>query len=245
MPNDSRQENEGEKDERSHRRSSRERKILKLPSGEGFFNGKLGEEKDVDKKHTSAFASKILLATDGSPEAKRAARMAVTLSNSLGSDLHVLRVVNVPVAYYGYTETEISGRGFQISPVRTEEYLRKRLDEQLEEVRTMGGEVAGSHVGAGKADVEIVRLAEELDAGLVILGSRGFGPLRRALMGSVSESVVQHAHCPVLVVKGGDRLERAVERVTSERRRARTDEPGRVSRNPASAGTTRRSEGWR
>jgi nucleotide-binding universal stress UspA family protein len=33
------------------------------------------------------------------------------------------------------------------------------------------------------------------------VGSRGLGPLRRALMGSVSDSVVRHAHCPVLVVR--------------------------------------------
>jgi nucleotide-binding universal stress UspA family protein len=38
-------------------------------------------------------------------------------------------------------------------------------------------------------------------AGLIVIGSRGLGPLRRALMGSVSDSVVRHAHCPVLVVR--------------------------------------------
>ena len=53
----------------------------------------------------------------------------------------------------------------------------------------------------GKGAVEIVDLAEELDAGLVVVGSRGLGGIRRALMGSVSDSVVRHAHCPVLVVR--------------------------------------------
>jgi nucleotide-binding universal stress UspA family protein len=46
-----------------------------------------------------------------------------------------------------------------------------------------------------------VGLAEEIGAGLIVMGSRGLGGIRRALMGSVSESVVQHAHCPVLVVR--------------------------------------------
>ncbi len=150
-----------------------------------------------------AFASTILLATDGSPEAKRAARMAVTLSNWLGSDLHVLHVGEAPVAYYRYSEAEVFGREFQILPVRAEEYIRERLDEQAERIRAMGGEVAGSHAGSGKAATEIVRLAEQLGAGLVIVGSRGFGPLRRAVMGSVSSSVVRHARCSVLVVRGG------------------------------------------
>jgi nucleotide-binding universal stress UspA family protein len=40
-----------------------------------------------------------------------------------------------------------------------------------------------------------------LSAGLIVVGSRGLGPLRRALMGSVSDSVVRHARCPVLVVR--------------------------------------------
>ena len=47
----------------------------------------------------------------------------------------------------------------------------------------------------------IVGLAEELGAGLIVMGSRGFGGIRRALMGSASDSVVRHAHCPVLVVR--------------------------------------------
>ena len=53
----------------------------------------------------------------------------------------------------------------------------------------------------GKAATEIVDLAEELDAGLIVLGSRGLGVIRRVLMSSVSDSVVRHAHCLVPVVR--------------------------------------------
>ena len=48
---------------------------------------------------------------------------------------------------------------------------------------------------------QIVNLAEEIRAGLIVLGSRGLDGIRRALMGSVSDSVVRHAHRPVLVVR--------------------------------------------
>jgi nucleotide-binding universal stress UspA family protein len=61
--------------------------------------------------------------------------------------------------------------------------------------------VAQTHLGSGKPDEELVALGEELEAGLLVIGSRGRGGLRRALMGSVCDSVVRHAHCPVLVVR--------------------------------------------
>src|SRR5215211_1606196 len=107
-----------------------------------------------------------------------------------------------PPAYYESPGTwaldpDLRGRMAE----RVEEEARTRLDEQVQRVRDAGGEVAGAHAKLGRPDAEIVGLAEELGAGLIVLGSRGLGPLRSALMGSVSHSVVQHAHCPVLVVR--------------------------------------------
>ena len=58
-----------------------------------------------------------------------------------------------------------------------------------------------AHARVGLPAAEILRLAEKLDVGLIVMGSRGLGGIRRALMGSVSDSVVRHAHCPVLVVR--------------------------------------------
>jgi nucleotide-binding universal stress UspA family protein len=84
---------------------------------------------------------------------------------------------------------------------RAEEEARARLDEQVRRIREADSEVAGAYARLGRSDAEIVGLSEELGAGLIALGSRGLGPLRSALMGSVSDSVVRHAHCPVLVVR--------------------------------------------
>ena len=69
-------------------------------------------------------------------------------------------------------------------------------------METEGIEVAGTHVAVGRPDHEIVASGEELDVSLVVMGSRGLSRLDRALMGSVSDSVVRHARCPVLVVRG-------------------------------------------
>jgi nucleotide-binding universal stress UspA family protein len=78
---------------------------------------------------------------------------------------------------------------------------RRVLDTEVQKVREARGTVAQAHLRMGKAAAEIVELAEEIGAGLVIVGSRGLSGIRRPLMGSVSDSVVRHAHCPVMVVR--------------------------------------------
>ena len=107
-------------------------------------------------------------------------------------------------------DTGSSGRDFPaVLQVPKQEHRRElaeqaghgTLDAQLEKIREMGVEVAEAHLLVGRADEGIVNLAEEISAGLIILGSRGVGLMRRALLGSVSESTMRHAHCPVLVVR--------------------------------------------
>lgn len=146
----------------------------------------------------SIFPTKIVLATDGSEEATLAARPAIDLAATTGSELHVVYAVPVPLAIDAPSET------LAMSEVATEEErerARRFLDEQVERIRADGGTVAQAHVRIGRPDEEIVHLSDEIGAGLIVVGSRGFGRMRRALMGSVSDSVVRHAHCPVLVVR--------------------------------------------
>ena len=75
------------------------------------------------------------------------------------------------------------------------------LEQQAKRIGQSGGTVKETHLREGRAAEEIVEVAEEIDAGLIVMGSRGHGRLRRALMGSVSEAVVRHAHCPVTIVR--------------------------------------------
>ena len=76
----------------------------------------------------------------------------------------------------------------------------ERLRKLTWRVKVTGGTVAASHLRMGRPGPEIVRLGEEIGAGVIVVGSRDRGWLRRALLGSVSDSVVRHAPCPVLVV---------------------------------------------
>ena len=148
------------------------------------------------------FPTKILLATDGSEEAARAARMAAALAEKTGSELHLVYVQPLPDPYSLSEATIYYPEARDEVRETAEREAREKLEAEVEKLKSMG-EVAGSHARIGRADAEISHLAEEIGAGLVVVGSRGLGPVRRLLMGSVSNSVVRHAHGPVLVVRDG------------------------------------------
>ena len=146
----------------------------------------------------SSFPTRILLATDGSEEADLAALRAVELAQRTDSELHVVHVGVVPNFLKSYPGT----LGFERRLYEEiEEVSRELLRKQSWQVKATGATVAGTHLRMGEVDLEIVTLAEELGADLIVMGSRGLGVIRRALMGSVSDSVVRHAHCPVLVIR--------------------------------------------
>ena len=147
----------------------------------------------------SFFPTKILLATDGSEEAERAAQSAVQLANETGSELHVVLVG--PSAVTSVDVPGSPGGGLVVSQEEVEREAKRSLEAQVEKAKAGGGMVAQSHFRAGRPAPEIVDLAEEIGTGLILMGSRGLGGIRRVLMGSVSDSVVRHAHCPVLVVR--------------------------------------------
>ena len=140
----------------------------------------------------SIFPTKILLATDSSKEAQLGARTAVDLANSHDSELHVVYVEPALPMIGGFADP---------GEERVGPESRKLLDEQVKLIEGTGTNVAEAHLRLGRPDEQIVRVGEEIGAGLIVMGSRGLGGLRRALMGSVSDSVVRHAHCPVLVVR--------------------------------------------
>jgi nucleotide-binding universal stress UspA family protein len=146
----------------------------------------------------SIFPMRILLAIDGSEEAELAALRAVDIAEKTDSQLHVVHVGVVPSFLVSYPGTLGYERRLYD---QIEEESRQRLRELSWRVKAAGGTVAGTHLRMGQVALEIVALAEELGVGLIVMGSRGLGGVRRALIGSVSDSVVRHAHCPVLVVR--------------------------------------------
>jgi len=166
------------------------------------------EKASSEEGEMSIFPTKILLATDGSSEAELATRTAVDLSQNTDSELHVIHVLDIVPSALLYPEA-IDPEGAELpDPILVEDIERsaeqrgrEMLDAEVERVRSAGGTVAQAHLMMGESAQEIVQLAEDLGAGLIVMGSKGRGGIGRALMGSVSDSVVRHAHCPVLVVR--------------------------------------------
>lgn len=133
----------------------------------------------------------ILVATDGSPDAGTALTAAVELCRKTGGSLHLAHVlpdVNVP----------LSG-----DPARFEEEGKRLLEEAASRVSGTGVRVE-KHLLSGIPFREIVRLSKELEASLIVMGSRGLGLLGRLTLGSVTEAVCHHARSPVLVLRGGE-----------------------------------------
>ena len=116
-----------------------------------------------------------------------------------GSEVHVLYVLPSAGELIGPHSYPTDRRESLLE--QAERDARTFLDEQAERISSEGGKVAETHLRRGRADKEVVRISEELDAGMIVLGSRGLGAVRRSLMGSVSDSVVRHAHCPVFVIR--------------------------------------------
>ena len=147
-----------------------------------------------------SFRTRILVATDGSREAELAATSATDLANSTGSELHIVSVFPGSAYVHPYYEVRFPEAAERLRREAREE-RQEVLDGQVERIQKAGGNVAQTHIRTGEPDSEIVALAEEIGVGLIAMGSRGLGGIRRALMGGVSNSVVRHASCPVMVVR--------------------------------------------
>lgn len=142
----------------------------------------------------TTFPTPILVLADGSRPARRAVVMAGEIARATGSPLHVATVAMV--SRYVYPDVLSDA---QVERIRAE--AQERLDGDIEGARAEGIEIADTHLRMGRVDGEILKLAEELGAGLVVVGNRSADAMRRILLGDNAESVVRHAHCPVLVVR--------------------------------------------
>lgn len=139
---------------------------------------------------------KILVTTDGSVNAKGALIKAKTLGEALGAQVDILHVVKeiiinpyVPAKYYMLpTESELKKLG------------KKIMENSLELFQDFKGQVNSVCEIGDPAEV-IIEQADKGDYDLIIMGSRGLSTFSRAMLGSVSQKVLNHVKTSVLIVK--------------------------------------------
>jgi nucleotide-binding universal stress UspA family protein len=133
----------------------------------------------------------IVLATDGSKYSAAAAERAIGFAKSYGGALKVLSVVDVPTEFYAE------------APQAVDDLVKKAKGfvADVKKQAEAAGVSAETFVMEAEAYLAVNNLAQEQKANMIILGSHGRTGLRRLLMGSVTEAVIGHASCPVLVVK--------------------------------------------
>jgi nucleotide-binding universal stress UspA family protein len=139
---------------------------------------------------------RILIATDGSPSADEAIDFGLELAADQGATVTFVHVVPaldvVPMSGFGLTGA-------------VEHQLTESDTELLEDARARAeeaGVTAHTKLLRGEPADEIVTYADSVDAGLIVVGSRGHGAVASALLGSVSRGVLREARRPVLVVRG-------------------------------------------
>ncbi len=137
---------------------------------------------------------RILLAVDGSEHGLRAARLAGDLARAVNAGQLRVVVAYEPVPKY-VTEPSLS----QAKAARTAE-AQRILQEAREAIGSLPAEVSPEVVEGSIAEA-IVEVARARNSDVVVMGSRGYGRLEGALLGSNSQKVVNHAPCPVLIVR--------------------------------------------
>jgi universal stress protein A len=134
---------------------------------------------------------RILFATDFSPASETALTYATSLARDSGAVLVIAHVEELPLPYAG-------GEMYIAQP----EYPNPEIRKMLENVVPPDSSVRFEHkLVMGTAADDVVRIADEEHADLIVIGTHGRTGLMRVLMGSVAESIMRLAQCPVLTVK--------------------------------------------
>ncbi|WP_437588209.1 universal stress protein [Sorangium sp. So ce1000] len=141
----------------------------------------------------------LLLAHDFNATSELALDAAIELARKLSAKIVVAHVYSVPV--YSFPE------GSSLIPsaedaARIADAAQRSLDQVLERRRSTPGVEISGVLRAGIPDEEICRLAEEIDAEMIVIGTHARGAVARALLGSVAQRVVRSAKVPVLSIRG-------------------------------------------
>jgi nucleotide-binding universal stress UspA family protein len=143
---------------------------------------------------------RILAGTDFSNPALPALKAAADEANRVRGELTVVHSLDLVWAPVAYPAMAFGGAPFNVSPdeiKQLEMIATQRLQESLKQLNVTGDTL----VTNGPAGTALIEIASERNADLIVVGTVGRTGLRRALLGSVAETVAQKAPCSVLIVR--------------------------------------------
>ena len=145
-------------------------------------------------------SSRIVVGVDGSPSSRSALRWAVRQALLTGGTVDAIMAWHVPAAMAGYAWGQGPVGLDDVAERETD--TRKALDAVIsEEVESADRHLVTARAINGHPAQALLNAAAGAD--LLVVGSRGHGAFAEALIGSVSQYCVHHAHSPVLVMRGG------------------------------------------
>lgn len=136
----------------------------------------------------------ILACSDGSPKSRKAVAHGGALAKAVDAKLHLVHVGLLS----RYTNPD-NLNASQYERLKTE--ARARFDNEIAWARENEIDIFKDHLRMGRVDAEVIRVAEEIGADMIMVGNRGVGAISRILLGSDAESIVRHAHCDVVVLR--------------------------------------------
>ena len=138
--------------------------------------------------------NEFLACTDGSPFAEKAVKASARSSKYSGHDLTLLHVIEDVVTY-----SELpNDPGFKIIKDKANAILakaKKIVEEVSKDIK------CNSLIAHGRVASEIVRISVEGKFDAIFVGTKGTRGIKRMLLGTVTDEVLHHAHCPVTVVR--------------------------------------------
>lgn len=140
----------------------------------------------------------VVAAVDDSDRAVRVVEHAAVEASLRNAELHLVNVFHMPWAVYA--DPGGVSASFLEQLRNTRDHVWDRLDEAIAATDAVVKKIELS----GYPPSTIVRYAEEMAAGLIVVGNRGAGEVRSLLLGSTSHGVIHSAHTDVLVVKTED-----------------------------------------
>ena len=174
----------------------------------------------------------VIIATDASDQAENAVKWYLDHIHRPGNKIVFVHCIELPEMKLNQARSMHMSPGVLASMWKEEEAKSKTLEEGMKELLKQKEAHGVLRTVTGKPGEQITRIAEEENADMIVTGTRGMGKVRRTILGSVSDYLVHHAHCPVVVC-----------RYQSKSRHASGSSEGKKSRNPSGSDKKRHSSG--